>query len=189
MYLEKEECNNAINVLQETKQALLNKDFYKLKLLSNRTIHSSCSYQDAGSITSTILIYALNKLVEREDYLKIPGWNKFVKKFNSTIDLAISALNKNDSNLYAEYMQQARKTIESISVDLKPYIEEVLKKAAINKGSKLYEHGISLEQTARLLGISRWELSEYISQKVTEIRLNRTISTKKRAQMALEFLS
>jgi predicted transcriptional regulator len=82
----------------------------------------------------------------------------------------------------------ARKTLSSLSVNLKPYIEEVMRKASINKASKIYEHGISLGQTANLLGISQWELSEYTGQtSIADTNYNNTINTKKRAQMAMEF--
>lgn len=190
MQFEKKECENASSVLKQAKEALAEKSAVKLKDLSNRTIHSSCSYQDAGSITSAVLIYALSKLIEREDYKKIKNWDKFVKKFNASINLAILALDQNNSDMYAKYMEQARKILESTSLNLKPYIEEVLRKASINKGGRLYEHGISLGQTARLLGITTWELSEYTGQeKIEDSVFNETINIKKRAKIALEFFS
>lgn len=187
MEFQKEECINAALVLEETKKAIKELDAIKLKELSNRTIHSSCFYQDAGSITTAVLIYALSKLIERRDNEKIKNWEKFVKALNSNFDEAISALNRNNPEEYADYMEQARKTFESIS-NLKPYIKEVLRKSAINKASKIYEHGLSLEQTARLLGISLWELAEYVGQRDI-VTPKEIISIKKRAEMALEFLS
>jgi predicted transcriptional regulator len=73
---------------------------------------------------------------------------------------------------------------------MKPYIQEVLRKASINKASKIYEHGISLGQTAQLLGITQWELSEYSGQtNVSDNDYNKTLDIKKRAKMALEFFS
>ena len=188
MQFEKKECENTIQVLKETIQALENKDAIKLKELSNRTIHSSCSYQDAGSIATAVLIYALSKLIERQDYKKIKNWEEISKKLISFLDLTIQTLEKNNQEAYSKYMQQARKVLESI-IKLKPYISEVLKKAAINKAGKIYEHGLSLEQTSKLLGITQWELAEYIGQKLPDIEQTQTIPVKQRAQMALEFLS
>jgi hypothetical protein len=188
MKLEKKECENAAYVLQETKKALEEKDPIKLRELSNRTTHSSCFYQDPGSITTAVLIYALSKLIERKDYKKIKSWTILTKKLFSIFDLAIQALKNNNSILYAKYMQQARKTLESASINLKPYIQNVLRKSSINKANKMHEHGISMEQTASLLGITRWELAEYIGQNRNhDIQLDKTISTKKRAEMALRF--
>ena len=82
----------------------------------------------------------------------------------------------------------ARALLQS-QISLKQYIQDVFKKAAINKGSKIYEHGLSLEHTAKLLGTSQWELSEYIGQKHFDVQQVQTIDIKERAKMALEFFS
>lgn len=188
--MEKEECLNSIFVLKQTQKALANKDTIVLKDLSNRTIHSSCSFQDEGSLITAVLIYALSKLIERRDYQKIPEWNFFVKKFNSLLEKAILALQKNNLELYGSSMKKARSALETLSPNMKYYIKEVLRKAAINKGSKLYEHGLSLEQTAKLLGITLWELSDYTGQRnIHDIPENESIPVEQRAKIAMEFFS
>ncbi len=189
MELEKEECENATFVLEQTKEAIKINDALKLKELSNRTLHSSCFYQDAGSITASIIIYTLSKLIERQDNLKIKNWDKLIKRLNAILDLAILALQKNSSEAYAKYMLQARKTLEAMTPNLKLYIEEVLRKASINKASKLYEHGLSLSQTSQLLGITQWELAEYIGQRNITEKHAETLPIKERAKIALDFLS
>ncbi len=189
MELTKEECDNASAVLQETKAAIVEKDTIKLRDLSDRTIHSSCFFQNPGSITTAVLIYSLGKLIERQDYLKVKSWDSFVKKFNSLLDLATDALNKDKQEAYEKHIERARNLLSSLSLNLKPYIQEVLRKAEINKGGKIYEHGISLEQTAKLLGITLWELSEYTGQRTWNSNFEKTIDVKKRAQMAMEFFS
>ena len=57
---------------------------------------------------------------------------------------------------------------------------KVINKAKINKGSRIYEHGISIGRTSDLMGISQWELMSYVgktniedigeTQKVTSVR-------------------
>jgi hypothetical protein len=52
----------------------------------------------------------------------------------------------------------------------------------------LYEHGISLGQTASLLGITNWELAEYTGQgKSMEEFHDGWITEKERAKMAMDF--
>ncbi len=185
-----EEVEHVIAVLKSVKQALQNEDVLKLKDLSNQTIHSASTSQDEGSITIAVLVYTLSKLLERKEYMKIKNWNNFLKKFNSFLDLAILSLKSQKPENYVYDLEKARKAITSISINLKPYIEEVIRKASINKASKIYEHGISMEQTARLLGITQWELSEYSGQtNVSDVNYNKTLDVKKRAKMALEFFS
>jgi len=188
MPLKKEECDNAINVLEQTIKALREKDPIKLRELSDRTIHSASTEQNPGSITSAVIIYTLSKLIERRDYSKIKNWDKFVTKFNSLIKLAIDALKKQNLKAYEKHLQKARKSLESISVNLKQYIREIIQKASINKSSKLYEHGISLGQTAKLLGVTEWEIAEYSGQRgIADNSQNESIAVEKRAKIALEF--
>ena len=184
------EAKHIIEVLESTLIALKEEDPAKLKELSNETIHNASVYQDPGNISAAVLVYALSKLIERGDYQKIKNWNNFTKKINMFFSLAISALKQNNFNKYEDYLKKARASINSISVNLRPYIQEVLRKASINKASKIYEHGISLGQTAKILGITQWELSEYAGQtKIPDVEYNITLDVQRRAKMALEFFS
>ena len=177
-----------VEVLARAKNALLVKNASELKALSDVIVSSACNYQDSASITLSVTLYALNKIIERGDYGKIPRWDFFVKKFNASLNLASRALQEENQFAYEKYIEQARRVLTSQSVSIKPYIQDVLKKASINKGFRLHEHGISLEQTAKLLGVSRWDLAEYVGEKsFSEAGHGETINIKKRAKMALEF--
>ena len=122
MVLEKKECEHAAIVLTQTRQAIIARDPLKLKELSDMTLHSSCCYQDEGSITAAVLIYTLSKLIERQDDKKIPEWESFIKKFNSLLDLTIAELQKHNHKLYGENMQKARTLLETISPQWATYI-------------------------------------------------------------------
>lgn len=187
--MEEKEAQHTIQLLESAMQALLSNNSSKLKELSNQKIHTACCIQDIESITITILLYSLSKLIERKEGLNIKNWDLFVKRFNSVIFLSIKAIKDDNAPKYREYILKAKKTIESLSVNLKPYIKEVLQNASINKASKLYEHGLSLGQTASLLGITQWELLEYTGQRIQDSGLSETLEVKKRAKMALEFFS
>ncbi len=186
--MEQEEVQHTIYVLQQTKHSLKEENPLKLFELSNQKIHSATCVQDIESITLTIIIYALGKLIERKSTLKIKNWNQFVEKIISFIDLAILALQKNNQETYRNYIIKTKTTLESISPTLKQYTKEVIRNACINKGSNIYKHGISLGQTAKILGVTTWELAEYAGQtRIADINYNKTLNEKKRAQIALEF--
>jgi hypothetical protein len=156
--------------------------------LSNQTIHSASTRQDAGSLTSAVLVYALSKLIERRDYLKIKNWDKLCDSLILDFTSAIKAAMNNNEDDYNEFLILARKHLEEFSPDFKKYIQEVIRKASINKASKLYEHGISLGQTASLLGLTNWELAEYTGQgKSMEEFHDGWITEKERAKMAMDF--
>ena len=185
-----DEIPHLIEILKNTKESLKNYDTNKLKDLSNQTIHHASTHQDVGCVSLAVLIYALSKLIERRDYKKIKNWDKSIKKLCSFFDLAETAAKEENDEKFEEYLERARKTLTSISVNLKPYIQEVLRKASINKASKIYEHGISMGRTAKILGITQWELTEYSGQKqISDNPYNEIIDVKKRAKTALEFFS
>lgn len=185
-----EEVGHLINVLEQVKEAIEHEDVIKLRELSNQTIHSASTYQDTGSITMAVIVYALSKLIEKKEDLKIKNWALFIKKVDSQFSLAIKALQDDKIDKYEKYMEMARKSITSTSLNIKPFIQDVLRKSSINKASKIYEHGISLGQTAKILGITEWELTEYSGQtKVSEVHYNITWDVAKRAKMAMEFFS
>jgi hypothetical protein len=160
--LEKE---NILRILKETSVALKSGNSLKIKELSNQTVHSASIEQDTSSINIAVLLYSISKILEREEYKREKNWDKFYKKFNKSLDLAILYLEKNDIKKFKYFLKTLRDQINNLSGNLKIYIEDVFRKAEINKASKIYEHGISMEQTAKLLGVSLWELANYTGQK------------------------
>lgn len=185
-----EEVDHVIHVLEEAKRALLASDGVKLHELSNQTIHCASSEQDASSIAIAVLVYALSKIVERKALHRIRNYDLVIKKFIGFLDLALLALKEGNKEAYEGHLQRARIALTSTSLNIKPYIQEVLRKASINKASKIYEHGISMGRTASLLGITQWELTEYAGQKEgLEKQYVPTQDVHARAQMALEFFS
>lgn len=188
--MEDGEIEHVIKVLEGVKIALIENDSAVLKDLSNQTIHSASTVQDEGSITLAVIVYALSKFIERNEHSAIKNWQPFVKKFIAYLNLAVKALSSHNTEAYVEHLERARKSIQSISSNLKPYIQEVMRKASINKASRIYEHGVSLGRTAKLLGLTQWELAEYAGQsKDTESQHNKTLDIQRRAKMALEFFS
>jgi len=184
------EKEHIIDVLEEAKHALKTSNSLKLQHLSNQTIHSASIHQDKDSITIAVIIYTLSKIILRKSNLQIKNWPTFIKRFNGQVDLAIDSMQKDRLDKFNYYLEKARASLSNLSINLKPYIQEVLRKASINKASKLYEHGISLSQTSKLLGITRWELAEYIGQKNLDERpYSKSINTKRRIQMAMDFFN
>ena len=79
-----------------------------------------------------------------------------------------------------------RTAISKLSGKMKSYIYDVFRKAEINKASKIYEHGISMEQTANLLGLTLFELASYAGQKpeISETPFTKTMNVKSRIKRA-----
>jgi len=181
------EQQHLLRVLKQTKEAVKKEDIVKLKELSNKTIHSASIYQDINSVTIAVIIYSLSKMIERTNYKKYPDWHKFFNNFLKHISNAISALKENNEKKFREELLSIRKDVSSLSGNFKKHIQDVFRKASINKASRIYEHGISMEQTSKLLGITLWELAQYAGQKgISDINLAVTLDVKKRIKLAEE---
>ncbi len=182
-----QEKDNVVDVLEKAKVAIKEGNSMAVKDLSNRTIHSASIYQDPDNINIAVILYSISKLIERTHYHEMPGWDKFEKTYASAIDNSIIALKKNDLPVYRDQINRIRDCVKQISGHLKTYIEEVFRKAEINKASRIYEHGISLEATAKILGITQWELSQYVGQTgIADVNLAYTKDIKQRLKDAEE---
>jgi transcriptional regulator of aromatic amino acid metabolism len=186
----KGEAAHVIQVLKDSQQALINNDAYRLQQLSDQTIHSASIYQHTDFITIAVLMYSLNKIVLRKNKLRVQKWPQFVKKFNNELEKAITSLAQNDSDESARHIEHAKDLLTDLSPAIKQDVQEVIRRASVNKATRIYEHGISLQKTAKLLGVSQWELADYIGNRnIYDNPLNQTIDEKKRARMAWEFFT
>ena len=152
-----EEKRRVLEVLEEVKSALNKENYVKIKDLSNSIIHNASINQDPDIISLAVIIYSLSKLIERESYRTYRQWPGFYKEYIQNINLAIASLEKDDIEGFRNSINSIRELIQELSGNLKEHIQDVFRKAEINKASRIYEHGISMEKTAKILGISIWE--------------------------------
>ncbi len=180
-----EEVKNIIDILEKAKKAMQQDDVLLLKELSNRTIHTASIYKDVDSILVAVNIYALSKLIERKKYEDFKDWSFFFNLCLKNIGLAAQNLKQNKTKEFRINLTEIRKAANSLSGHLKKYIQDVFDKAAINKASRLYEHGISLSETSELLGITEWELSDYVGRTgISDVDLSVTQPVKERLNFA-----
>lgn len=183
-----QEKENIIDLLQKAVRAIKEEDIIKIKELSNRTIHTASIYQDPDNISIAVVLYALSKLIERKNTQDFEGWNEFLKVYTSSIENAVAALKKDDLDIYRDQINRIRERIKKLSGNFKEYLQDVFRKAQINKASKIYEHGISLQKTANILGVSIWELNQYIGQTgSSDLNLTYTKDINKRIKETEDF--
>ena len=180
--------DNLLYILENAQKAISENDVVLLKELSNRTVHSASVYQDTDSITVAVIIYALHKIVARPDYEKFKEWPLFIETVNSSLARAVNDLKKDRIEDFEKDLRAIREIVDKLSGHFKKYIEEVFRIALISKASRIYEHGVSMEQTASLLGITLFELAEYAGKTgISDVDLDSTITIDKRLKMAMEF--
>ena len=182
-----EERDNLLRILSESRRAIKEHDLVKLKELSNQTVHSASIASDTDSILVAVIIYSLGKIIERTTEYGSKECGSLCKFSIAELQKAENALKKNDEANFKESLESIMKFVEKSSPDLKDNVQDILRKASINKASKIYEHGISMEQTAKLLGITMYELASYAGQKGSaNVPLAKTQSAKDRVNLAME---
>jgi methyl-accepting chemotaxis protein len=178
------EVENIIKILKNTKRLIKEDNPAELKLISDQTIHSATISQDPDNVIIAVLVYSLGKIFERKYYRRMDGWNEFYSIIIKNLDLTIKALERQDIKKARTHLGKIRNYLNKLSGNLKEYIKDVFKKAEINKAFKIYEHGLSSEQTAELLGISLWDLSSYIGgSKIGNAKIARGISVRERIKI------
>ncbi len=143
-----------INIWASTLELIEEGDYNQLKFLSDHTIHNSSIYSDEFSITAAVIIYALSKIAARGDL--------DVGKITSIVTKLLQCLATNDE---AGYRLAQKGLLEHIALTdnrFNLYVDAVLQQARIKKGWKVYEHGLSVGASADLLGVSQWDLMNYI---------------------------
>jgi hypothetical protein len=181
-----QEAENVLRILKETRAALERNDSFNIRGLSNQTINTASLAQDPDNIAVAVIVYSLSKIVERLDYRQLPGWKKFYSNVLLYLDKSIKDIENKDYIRFREDFKMIRGSIENLSGKLKKYVKEVFRNADISKASRIYEHGISMEQTASLLGISQYELAEYAGRTgIPDMPENYTRDTKSRIKLAM----
>lgn len=145
-----------MSILSETRSRISHDEISYLKELSDHTIHNASIFQDKDSINVAVIIYSLYKILQTEGLSR----NNVMKKL---IDME-NAIATNNLGAYNKHVQEMLKMISKADRKLKRYIDEVVEQAQIKKGSKLYDHGLSISQAANLMGISVWELMNYVGK-------------------------
>lgn len=182
-----QEKENILYILSTAKKAIKKKNITLLKELSDHTVHSASIYQDVDSITVAVLIYALSDIFERGKYTTYVDWSLFSKACIESLAKAEDDLKKDRIEEFRKDLLSIRQAVNKLSGHLRTYIEDVFRRAMIKKASRVYEHGISLKQTADLLGISAWELAEYAGKTgISDVDLSITTNIKTRIKKAID---
>lgn len=183
-----QEVSNILRILEESQKSFKRDDAGELKALSNQTIHSASLTQDPDNVIVAVVVYVIGKILERENYRKLPGWDQIYQGITNNLDRAIKSLKEEDLEGFRVAMGELRQSSNKIESDLRDYIRDIFYKASINKAFKIYEHGISSERTAEVLGVSLWDLSSFIGQTtVNESHFNSTLPIAERVKITEDF--
>lgn len=134
------------------------KDILELKDLSDHTMHNASVFQDDCSVSLAVLVYALSKIMGR--YSNESYDEQVLKLFM----LGKQHLQNDDEISFNEDIKKLFSIISKVDSKIDLYVQEVISQAQIKKGSKLCEHGVSCAKSAEVLGISQWDLMDYLGK-------------------------
>ncbi len=171
---------DVLEILEEVIEILRvkeSRDIFQLKQLSDYAINDSFIFQDEDSITIGVLVYALSKMVER-----CYADHSLYTKLSDHLFNARDYLRRDNLNSYRNEIKKLFKLLSSFEKKFKYYIQEVIEQAKVKKGFSLFEHGMSIGRASKLMGITRWELMNYIGN--TQVFERENISTNIRKRLA-----
>lgn len=151
--------HDILEVLEQALPAIQAHDVHALSDLSNHVIHDASIFQDDDSVSFAVLIYALSKIIQRCCDEKIP-----FPQVEQSLQEAKDALELDKHDVYRAVIRRVFDEVKKLDEKVALYITEVLVQARIKKASKMTEHGVSLARTAELLGVSQWELQDYLGK-------------------------
>jgi len=146
-----------LSILRRVMDALQRKDLASLAEISNHINHNSSIFQDEDSIQIAVLVYALSKVLRSKK-------GKKVQRFYGLFRKARESLYKDEIERYRAVIKRIIYHIKEIDSKMQEFVLQVYGQAGIKKGSKLYYNGITIPRVAELLGLSQWELLNYIGK-------------------------
>ncbi|MBW2964437.1 hypothetical protein KY363_03165 [Candidatus Woesearchaeota archaeon] len=146
-------------VLKKAQRYINNGDNKKLKHLSDYAIQNTSIFQDKDALTLAVIIYAVSKLLERWGFE-----GEYPEQIRNYLSSAEFSLNEGKLDDYRDHIGKLADFISAVDKQFKLYVDKVMEKAQIKKGSSLFEHGISVARSADLIGIGQWELMSYIGK-------------------------
>jgi len=168
--MEEEVRKDIQNALREVYSSFKKVDADSLKFASDRTLHNSSMYQDKDSISIAVVVYSLYKICSRARVKESADFNKFHKDFLDLISSAQSDLARGRDRDFRMNLKRMFKLIARLENQFGMYITQVINQSRLKKGGRVYEHGVSVGRASELLGVSPWELMNYIgSTKLADV--------------------
>lgn len=154
---------DVISVLEGVIQSFSKYDPDSIMELSDHITHSASIYQDEDTLLVAIIVYSIGKIIAKGKIRRYPqdAWNDFVTNVKYNLDCSLKAIKSNNHVLFHKCLTDIQKSIIMLESTFMTYIDYVVDNAKIKKGTKMYEHGISLGRIAKLFGVSEWELMSY----------------------------
>lgn len=165
-YIDEEVCIDLIGTLKQIKYAIDGEDSESLRELSNHTIHCSSIYLEKRALYIAMITYSLSRIIEKGPIKKAneKEFKDFTDDMKNKIGNLINFLEERKFDEIDECIKKMLKNISDFDNYFGRYVKDVLDFARIQKGTKIYEHGLSLSSVAELIDVSKWDLMEKVGE-------------------------
>ena len=187
--MKKESKEVLVRVLQRLKLATISGNSQSLKNIAKSALDTASIFQNKNSLSIAVMAYAIVKLIERGKIVKTELPISVYRDIITNLEEASKNLSKENIKLYEKNLRGLFKLIGQLDDKLPLYIEEVINKAKIKKGFLLHEKGISLSRAAHILGISQWELMDYIGKTQISEHISKKIDVRSRLNFTKELFN
>ena len=154
--MEKSVQRDIVNIISETIEAIDSRRYEELEKISNHTIHNASIFQDEYSVTIAVIVLSLSKIAKFRDGIE----NQIIFSLKEAGEF----LRQNRVEDFCKSIVTVTEEIKKSDNGMRKYIQEAFQRAQIKKGTKIYSQGISLSRAAELLGLSQWELMQYVGR-------------------------
>ena len=169
-----------ISLLKSSVAAIRRGDAFRLKELSGVNMRSAVVFQDSDSLSISVVVYALSKIIER---VRRKG---FVL---AQLERALKFLESGKDERYREVVRNLVGSIKSEDYKLKRFVATVIEQAQVKKGCAMCEQGVSLGRVSSLFGVSRWDLMRYLGKTRVAEASSEKVSTEERLRFARRIFS
>jgi len=168
--------SDVVGSLEFLKKLLSEKniDTSKLRDYSSNLMEEVSLNKNQDSISLSVLSYSLYKILSKNSSID-------TKPLLSLID---EVLEDKDSKVrFRASLKKLFDQIKKYDVNLDANVLHIIKQAYINKGIKLYENGLSIGKASEIMGISKWEIMEYLgSSNIVDTDANARIDCRDRLE-------
>ena len=161
-----EVCKDLLETLKKIKSALVARDANQLKEFSDHTSHCAAIYHEKRAVFIAMITYSLGQIVERYKFSKEKSgdYEDFIIGMTKNVEALITFLGTKNFKKFDDAMFTILKDISEFDASFGKYVEDVLEFSRIQKGAKVYEHGLSLSSIAEMIGVSKWDLMKKVGE-------------------------
>ncbi|MGM5483324.1 MAG: hypothetical protein ACQER9_00220 [Nanobdellota archaeon] len=150
---------DSLKVLEKTIRTIRNNELLSLEKISNELTHSSTTFQDSISISISKIIFGIFKLERIGIQKNVPlPLSTFINHLTKMHDFLLRGKIKEFESESNDIIKLIIKNGEELKIG------NVIERAGVKKGSRLYDHGMSVALAADSMNVSQWELYDYIGK-------------------------